>query len=70
MEKFFRNKLHIVLGITAIVLIVALGVYLISAAHAMIQTIQAATDQNLIKQEEIVTFNLAKAREVLERKRE
>lgn len=69
MEKFFRNKLHITLGMTAVILIVALSIYLISAAHAMIQTIQAATDQSLIKQGEIVTFNLAKAREVLEGKR-
>lgn len=68
MAKFFRNKLTIALGITAVFLIAALGIYLVSRARFLVRAMQAATDQNLIKQGEIVTFNLAKAREVLGRK--
>ncbi len=64
MEKFFRNKLDVALWVAALVLSVALFIYFFAAVRFLAQTTNAALDQNLIKQSEIVSFNLAKAREI------
>lgn len=67
MEKFLRNKLNIVLWIAAIVVAVLLTLYAITATHFLIITMQEAYNKNLIKNSEIVTFNLTKVEQLKRR---
>ena len=68
MAKFFRNRLDIVFGAVALALFIALTWYVLLEARFLAGAWQAATDPNLIKEGEIATFNLVKAREILKRK--
>ena len=60
MGTFFRNKLNIVLWIAAFVMAVFLVVYLVAVARFLIGAGTAAFGGSLLKNGEIVTFNLAK----------
>ena len=60
MGTFFRNKLNIVLWIAAFVMAVFLVVYLVAVARFLIGAGTVAFGGSLLKNGEIVTFNLAK----------
>ena len=61
MGTFFRNKLSVVLLVTALCMAVLLVVYLVAAARFLVGVGKAAFGSSLIKSGEIATFNLAKA---------
>lgn len=67
MEKFLRNKLNMILWGVAMVIIVLLTLYAITATHFLIITMQEAYNKNLIKTSEIVTFNLTKVEQLKRR---
>lgn len=64
MGMFFRNKLNIALWIAAFVMAALLVVYLVAAARFLIGVSTAAFGGSLLKNGEIVTFNLAKVAEL------
>ena len=66
MGTFFRNKLNVVLWGAALCMIIVLIVYLLAAARFLVGASTAAFGGSLIKNGEIVTFNLAKAAQLKE----
>lgn len=64
MGTFFRNKLNIGLWVAAFVMAVLLVAYLVTAARFLINASMAAFGGSLLKNGEIVTFNLAKVAEL------
>jgi hypothetical protein len=64
MGTFFRNKLNVVLWVTALVMVALLVTYLVAAARFLVNVSSAAFGSSLIKSGEIVTFNLAKVAEL------
>ena len=66
MGLFFRNKLNIILWTVAILMVALLVAYLVTAARFLVGVSQAAFGNSLIKSGEIVTFNLAKVKQLKE----
>lgn len=60
MAKFFRNKLDLVFWLIAVFVFAALLVYAIYVIKFLVGEFYAATNPNLIKQQEIVRFSLNK----------
>ena len=67
MGKFFHNKVNVVLWVVALGLCLLVIVYMVMAAQFLISVLQDARNENLIKNTEIVTFNLAKVQQLKQR---
>ena len=67
MAKFLRNKGDAWLYAAALIISVLLVMYAVGAARFVIRTWETVRDQNLLKNEPIVTFNRAKVEELRRR---
>ena len=66
MGIFFRNKINVALWVAAFIMAALLVAYLVTAARFLVSVGTAAFGGSLIKNGEIVTFNLAKAAQLKE----
>ena len=66
MGIFFRNKINVVLWVAAFIMAALLVAYLVTAARFLVSVSTAAFGGSLIKNAEIVTFNLAKVGQLKE----
>ncbi len=64
MEKFFRNKQELVFWTAAIVIFILLLIYAVFLVRFLVKQFRAASDPNLLKQQEIVKFNLGKVQQL------
>lgn len=69
MEKFLRNKLDLSLWIVAIVLLIMTLAYSVLVVRFLARVVKNVMNPNLIKNQEVVTFSISKAREIRERER-
>lgn len=67
MGKFFRNKRELVFWAAAIVIFILLLIYAVYLVRFLVRQFRAAYDPNLLKQQEIVKFNIAKIKELREK---